>query len=269
MSSITSARVETAKARPASKRARIIKVIGAILIGLFVIAPSLLFNFAGVGLSPILTGSMQPGIQSGDVLITKTIPVTDVQVGDVVALVSQETGILYAHRVVEIRDQSGVLRIITKGDANEKADLAPYMASANDLVPKSIAVVPKIGHALVYLTSVQGRQASLALIVTANIIAVFLWLFREQIKEVSDKAYKVYRDLFVEAESARVENEEVAGAFRDLLEEQKTASTQYERQSAIYKDLFLQSQEDKDVNEAEIAQLMNQLKKEQLEKEMK
>ena len=269
-------------------RAMIIKLAGAVLVALFVVAPSLLFHFVGIGLSPILTGSMEPQVSPGDVLVTKTIPVNEIQVGDVIALVSQETNVLYAHRVVEIREQSGLFRIVTKGDANQEADLAPYLASPNDVVAKSVATVPWIGHPLVYLTSVQGRQASLSLIVTANIIAVFLWLFKEQIQQISEKAYQLYRDLYAEAQASKIEGDKAVRVFRDLFadsqesaaqehkesrvyrdlfDESRVALSEQERKSKIYKDLFMQSHEEKDIDEAEMAQMITQMKLQQQEKE--
>jgi len=273
---------------PRVKRATLIKAIGAFVIALFVVTPSILHYYAGIGVNPILTGSMEPYIQPGDVLITKSTPITDIKVGDVIALVSQETGVFYTHRVSDIRVQSGQIRMVTKGDANQDADLAPYLASPTDVVPKSIGRVIWIGYPLVYLTSIQGRQASLSLIVTANIIALFLFLFREKIKQVGDKAYQIYKDLYAEAQASKSEKEREARVYRDLFEdaqavksekvreaqvfrdlfseEQETAKEHMQRME-IYKDLFMQSQEEKEINEAEMAKLMKEMKEDQLAKE--
>lgn len=291
------------------KRATIIKISGVIVIALFVVSPSLLHFYAGIGVNPILTGSMRPAIQPGDVLITQTTPITDIKVGDVVALVSQDTGVFFAHRVVQIQDQSGQLQITTKGDANAEADPVVYLTSTKDLVPKSIGSIPLIGYPLVYLNSVPGRQASIAFIVTANIIALFLFLFKEKIKQVGSRAYQIYRDLYAEAQLAKVEKEKAAEVFRELFDESQATKLQKEREaqvfrelfdesqatksekereaqvfrelfneervaliereqkSEVYKDLFMQSQEQKEINEAEMAQLMQEMKQQQYSKE--
>ncbi len=254
---------------PRIKRTALIKIFSAFVVAIFIITPSLLHYYAGIGVSPILTGSMRPYVQPGDVLVTKSTKASEVKVGDVVALVSQETGIFYAHRVIDIRDINGTLRMVTKGDANAAADLSPYMASPNAIVPRNIGRVIWLGYPLVYLTSIQGRQASLSLIVTANVIALLLFLFREKIKEISERAYHLYRDLYVEAQLARAEKEREARVFRELFNEERDSQKELEHRSNIYKDLFLQSQEEKQVNEAEIAQLMQEMNEQQPKKENK
>jgi signal peptidase len=249
------------------KRTFVIKAFGALVIALFVVAPSLLHYYAGIGVNPILTGSMRPYIQPGDVLITKLTPITDVKVGDIIALVSQETGVFYTHRVVEIRDQSGLLRLVTKGDANGAADLAPYLASPSDEVPRSIGRIIWIGYPLVYLTSIQGRQASLSLIITANIIALFLFLFREKIKEAGDKAYQIYKDLYAETQLGKAQKEREARVYRELFEEERAAQDERGVRANVYKDLFGQSQEEKEINEAEMAALITEMKNTNIKKE--
>jgi len=150
------------------------------LAAVLIAGPAILHSQAGIGISPILTGSMRPSAEAGDVYITQLTPASEVRVGDVISVYSKATGVFYAHRVVEIRPQSGLLRMVTKGDANGSAEVDPYLVGESQPVSKRVLTVKWLGYPLIFLTSVQGRQAGLALIVIANVIALFLYLFRKK-----------------------------------------------------------------------------------------
>lgn len=84
------------------------------------------------GYSPliVLTGSMEPNIMSGDLIVVKQIEGNDVKVGDVIAFFDPDgngTSIL-THRVIEIIDEDGQLSFRTQGDANNAADNSPVSA---------------------------------------------------------------------------------------------------------------------------------------------
>ena len=77
----------------------------------------------------VLTGSMEPEIKSGDLIVCKQIDGEQVKVDDVIAFfdpASNNNSVL-THRVVEIVTEDGSLSFKTKGDANNAAD--------SDLVP--------------------------------------------------------------------------------------------------------------------------------------
>lgn len=78
----------------------------------------------------VLTGSMEPEISSGDLIICKQIEGSEVQVGDVIAFFDPDstgTAVL-THRVTRITEQDGTLAFITKGDANNAEDRTPVTA---------------------------------------------------------------------------------------------------------------------------------------------
>jgi signal peptidase I len=146
----------------------------------FIVGPAILHSQAGVGISPILTGSMRPYANPGDVFITKLVKASNLKVGDIISVHSQSSGIFYAHRIVEIREQSGLLRIVTQGDSNGAPEVDPFMVGPNKTVSREITRVKWLGRPLVFLTSIQGRQAGLALMVIANVIGLMLFLFRKR-----------------------------------------------------------------------------------------
>lgn len=98
------------------------------------------------GLVPVLTGSMRPGIQPGDVVLVTPEPVAAVKPGQI--LVFQPPGlggVSVVHRVISVTDQGGRPVIRTKGDANNVPDA--WKAKLGG--PKAWrvrAVIPKLGY---------------------------------------------------------------------------------------------------------------------------
>lgn len=196
----------------------LVKVLAWGFVALLVAGPSILHSNAGIGFSPILTGSMRPYANPGDVFITKQTTAADLRVGDVIAVNSQTSGVFYAHRIAEISTVSGRLRVITKGDANSVAELDPLMVSPQGLVSKEIIKVKWLGRPMIYLTSLQGRQAGLALMVFANVVGLFLFLFRKQVKDKNPLHLQVYKDLYAEAQAAHVRKTRELTIFKEILE---------------------------------------------------
>lgn len=202
------------------------------LTGILIAGPSILHSKAGIGISPILTGSMRPYGNPGDVFITKQTKATDLKVGDVIAVNSQSTGVFYAHRIEAISTLGGRLRVITKGDANNAADVDPFMVAPQGVVSKEILKVKLLGKPIIFLTSVQGRQAALSLMVFANVIGLFMFLFRKQVKDHNPFHIRIYKDLYAEAHESNVMKTRELKVFKELfeasLEDKKELETELE-----------------------------------------
>ena len=99
--------------------------------------------------STMLTGSMEPGISPGDVVVTAAKPVSQVEVGDVITYqIPVEDRRVETHRVIEVLHQrDGSVAVRTQGDAN--ADPDPWTATLQgDEVWELKAVVPKLGSVI-------------------------------------------------------------------------------------------------------------------------
>ena len=84
----------------------------------------------------VISGSMEPGIGTGDLLIARNLATDDVEVGDVVTLHSEMTDKLVTHRVTEISpNPDGTWEIMMKGDANDEPDLENYTVGDSVLTP--------------------------------------------------------------------------------------------------------------------------------------
>ena len=74
----------------------------------------------------VVTGSMEPAIATGSVLLCKETPIGEIKKGDIVCYrtrVTEIEGSIVTHRVVNIlRDESGNIYLETRGDANVSSD---------------------------------------------------------------------------------------------------------------------------------------------------
>ena len=102
----------------------------------------------------MLTASMAPDIEPGDVIITTPIAVSEVTEGMVITYHKPvEDRALVTHRVVAVETgNDGSIQVRTKGDANTAAD--PWTASLiGDTAYEVRAVVPELGHLIQALRS--------------------------------------------------------------------------------------------------------------------
>ena len=87
-------------------------------------------NVAGTLPLIVLTDSMYPVIESGDLIICHTEEPENIQVGDVIAFFDPagNGSSIVTHRVVEVTEQDGKIAWRTKGDNNNTEDRLPVPA---------------------------------------------------------------------------------------------------------------------------------------------
>ena len=105
----------------------------------------------------VLTGSMEPKIMSGDIIVVKQADAVDIKVGDVIAFFDPDgngTSIL-THRVNEVYEEDGKLYFRTQGDANNTEDRQPV--SADKLVGVWTEIrVPGAGSVAMFMQTTAG-----------------------------------------------------------------------------------------------------------------
>ena len=87
----------------------------------------------GKSMFRVVTGSMEPTIETGALLICDDTDIYDIQINDIVCFESNNSmmrGQVITHRVVDMKEINGVLRLTTKGDANTVED-ALYVTENN------------------------------------------------------------------------------------------------------------------------------------------
>ncbi|WP_369137052.1 signal peptidase I [Modestobacter versicolor] len=108
----------------------------------------------------MLTGSMSPVIDPGDVTIVTPLPVDQVEVGMVISYhVPIGDHHVVSHRVVSVEQGTdGTVTVETKGDANDAVD--PWQAVLQgDTAYQVRAVVPELGHVIEVLRTPVVSQA--------------------------------------------------------------------------------------------------------------
>jgi len=96
----------------------------------------------------VLTGSMEPTIAAGDVVIDERIAPTAAAVGDVVTFRDpDDQSRLITHRVRSIRRAGSHLWFVTQGDANNTTER--WRIAADGELGRVAYTVPWVGHAAV------------------------------------------------------------------------------------------------------------------------
>jgi signal peptidase I len=116
--------------------------VATVLVGLFVLAPML----TGGAALTVLTGSMEPTIPAGSVVLVEPREPAEVEIGDVITFQPAPNATFVTHRVVDARfDASGRRVLTTRGDANPTPDREPV---AEDGVAGVVRIhVPYLGYA--------------------------------------------------------------------------------------------------------------------------
>ena len=103
--------------------------IAAILFLILIISGSLftiISPFFGWRTEVVISGSMEPALRTGSVVIVHPVDLSTIQQGDIVMFSSLDKKSLTTHRVVKIEPETG-LGFITKGDANNNPDITPVL----------------------------------------------------------------------------------------------------------------------------------------------
>ncbi len=108
-----------------------------------------------VGLFPfhpsvVLSGSMKPMMDAGDIVIIAKLPADVIKEGDVIQFRKEEK-VTVMHRVIEIQEKEEVKLFITKGDANDEPDTDPVLPA--NVVGKLVFTIHKVGWAAIMVKS--------------------------------------------------------------------------------------------------------------------
>lgn len=122
-------------------------------------------------LATVLSGSMRPEIQPGDVEILRPEPIDRLTVGQIVAFVPPQDSFTVTHRVVGVARVHGRTYMRTKGDANNVADPWGPLQVLGQKIWVVTRTVPKVGYLTVWA---KGRTVRLALLVAVVVVALVL-----------------------------------------------------------------------------------------------
>ena len=147
----------------------------------------------------ILTQSMYPKIEAGDIIITYKNDDNVYNVGDIITFVSSSSasnGITITHRVIEVSTLNGEYYYRTKGDNNNTADSTPV--KANNVIGRVVFRIPKAGYIQQFLVSRTGWIVAIVLPCVGIVIYDILKIFRLAGKK---KKIKIAGDVSIEAKA--------------------------------------------------------------------
>ena len=130
----------------------------------------------GVGASVVLSGSMEPTLSVGDLLIIRARE--HYEVGDVVVYQSGRTPVV--HRIIALDEEN----VTTQGDANNTAD-EPFGVQL--IKGEVITAIPYVGHLIWVLKTPLGTAA---LIIAALLLMEFSFRSERKAKKAQQEKLK-------------------------------------------------------------------------------
>ena len=147
----------------------------------------------------VLTDSMYPVIQSGDLIICHTEEPENIRVDDVIAFFDPagNGSTIVTHRVVEVTEQNGEVAWRTKGDNNNAEDR--LLVTANDLVSEYEGIrLPGVGNVAMFMQTTPGL---IVCVVLPILLLVGYDMVRRRMYETANK--KDTDELLAELEELR------------------------------------------------------------------
>jgi len=113
----------------------------------------------------VQSGSMEPAINTGDVVVVKEQP--NYQEREVITFYDSDHRVV-THRILKIQSDGKETVFVTKGDANESADTNPVPQS--QVIGKLVMVLPKMGFMVSFAKT---RYGALLLIIVPAVIIIY------------------------------------------------------------------------------------------------
>ena len=129
----------------------------------------------------VLTGSMRPGIQPGDVVMDRPVPISDAHVGDVVTFSDPSRGgVLVTHRIRSIARGPDATNVETRGDANNASER--WTIATKDRVGLVVYVLPKVGR----LARIVRSPVGILLVIVVPVLLIGFGVLRKIWREDDD-----------------------------------------------------------------------------------
>ena len=118
----------------------------------------------------VLSGSMSPQIETGDLVVARSISPVSARVGQIVTFVDPEdSSRLINHRIVQIRPEMRQISFVTRGDANTTTE--HWSVARSGTIGLVEYRIPKLGYGLFWIS---GRAGRLGLMVVPALLLVLL-----------------------------------------------------------------------------------------------
>jgi signal peptidase len=114
---------------------------------------------------PVYSGSMEPAIPVGGVVVIKAVDTETLKVGDIICFkISESATTTVTHRIINITEDG----FMTKGDANEDPD--QWIVKKENVIGKAIFTIPYIGYLSYFIRTPIGFI--LLIVIPATLIII-------------------------------------------------------------------------------------------------
>ena len=181
-------------------------------------------SIAGFTPLSVVSDSMAPTFNAGDLIVIRKCDPASLEVGDIItfhAIINNEFA-LNTHRISEIQDQNGVRSYVTKGDNNAIADI--HMIADGDIVGQYITRLPGFGKVVQFLSS----SAGFLLVIVLPLLIFFIY----QVYHLVTVSIDLKKALAVENIQASAEKDTLLADAAKAKEEAEKAKAEAEAAKA-------------------------------------
>lgn len=151
-----------------------------------ILALSSKFTIGGFKLLVVMSGSMEPAIKTGSMVIDKNF--NDYNIGDIITFKDeQKPKETTTHRIKDKQCQEGNCLFLTKGDANNSAD--GEQVTEDRIVGKTILSIPYFGYIASFARTLEGLIIFIVIPATIIIYEEFKKIHQET-KQIVHKRRK-------------------------------------------------------------------------------
>lgn len=187
----------------------LIIVVNVTMIVKSYISPHKVPDFMGYKPFIVLSGSMEPAILTGDIVLTKITRAEDVAQNDIITFrVDRDTAV--THRVTEVVVEEGQISFLTKGDANVGSDAA--VVTPEMLEGKYLGRVGGLGHLAIFLQTPMGL---LLFVVTPLCLFIIYDMVMRRRGRKSSREAELERELAA-LKAAQGEDAEAAASLEEV-----------------------------------------------------
>ncbi|ETI70139.1 signal peptidase I [Neobacillus vireti] len=134
--------------------------------------PGQMPSILGYKVMTVLSGSMEPLLKPGDIVVARPIDLEKVKVNDVITFRNNQHT-LVTHRIIDLVTNDGEVFFQTKGDANNVEDEG--LISSEQLEGSLFFYIPKAGYIANFLQSSMG----IILLVTVPLLILTIGLVKK------------------------------------------------------------------------------------------
>ncbi|NTW45471.1 MAG: signal peptidase I [Candidatus Moranbacteria bacterium] len=164
---------------------RFLSIVNGLVMTLLVLVALLslssAFSVGGVRTFSVLSGSMEPTIHTGSVIVT--VPASSYAVGDIVTRRTENASVTVTHRIAEASEKGETTMFRTKGDANDIADSETFPEA--DILGRVRFSIPWLGYVASFART---REGFLLLVIIPAVIVVY-----EELRKLKDEVVRLWR----------------------------------------------------------------------------